>query len=54
MLGIGNTPFDLIDQFYLGWLTPTIGGLILGIILAFIDGLIFGLLFGWVYNKISK
>jgi len=54
MFGIGNVPFDLLDQFYLGWLSPTIGGLILGIVLAFVDGLIFGFLFGWVYNKISK
>lgn len=52
--GIGNTPYQLISEFYLGWLSLSIGGMILGIVLSFIDGLVCGLLFAWLYNKFVK
>lgn len=54
LLGIGNVPFDFIDQMYLGWLEPTVGGLFLGMGLAVVDGLVAGLIFAWIYNAIIK
>ncbi len=42
LVGTGSTPFNFVDQFYLGWLSPTIGGLTLGTVIAFIDGAVMG------------
>ncbi len=54
MTGMSNAPLALINGFYLGWLSPTVGGLILGIVIAFVDGLIAALIFAWLYNKIAR
>lgn len=54
MMGKGLAPFNFINQFYLGWLSPTVGGLIIGIIIGFIDGSIAGMIFAWLYNKFAK
>ena len=54
IVGVGSIPFDFADQFYLGWLSPTIlGGLVLGTVLAFIDGMIVGAICAWIYNKLA-
>jgi hypothetical protein len=52
--GIGQVPFDFIDQMYLGWLTPTIGGAVLGAAFGFVDGFVAGAIFAWLYNLIAK
>ena len=54
MVGVGMAPFQVIDQIYLGWLTPTASGLVLGIVLAIVDGFVGGAIFAWIYNKIAK
>ncbi len=54
LLGIGMVPHDLLSQFYFGWISPTIGGLILGMVLAFIDGFVIGLIFAWIHNKMAS
>jgi len=53
MLGKGMAPYNLFDQFYLGWLNVNAIGLVYGVILAFIDGFVGGAIFAWIYNKIS-
>jgi len=53
MLGKGLAPFNVVNQFYLGWLAPTIVGLIIAIVIALVDGFIFGAIFAWIYNKIK-
>ena len=54
IMGKGHTAFHVIDQYYLGLLSPNIKGLLIGIPLAFIDGSLFGLVFAWLYNKLAK
>jgi hypothetical protein len=54
MTGVSMAPYEVINGFYLGWLAPTAGGLILGAVFAFVDGFIAALIFAWLYNKISK
>jgi hypothetical protein len=54
LVGIGSTPYNFMDQMYLGWLAPTVGGAILGLVFGFCDGLISGAIFAWLYNKIVK
>ncbi len=54
MTGVSNAPLEVINGFYLGWLSPTVYGLILGAVIAFVDCLIAGLIFAWLYNKIAK
>ena len=53
ILGIGDTPFNFVDQLYLGLLKPTFFGFIYGGIFAVIDGLIGGALMALLYNKIA-
>lgn len=54
MIGKGLAPFNVINQFYLGWLAPTVFGLAMGAAVAFIDGFIAGAVFAWLYNKFVK
>lgn len=54
LVGIGSTPYNFVDEMYLGWLAPNIGGLFAGIAFGFLDGLIAGALFAWLYNKFVK
>jgi hypothetical protein len=52
--GVSMIPYELINGFYLSWLSPTVGGLILGAVIAFVDGFIAAVIFAWLYNKIAK
>lgn len=54
MTGVSMVPYEIINGFYLGWLSPTGGGLILAIIFAFIDGFVATAITAWIYNKIAK
>ena len=54
MTGVNMAPYELINGFYLSWLSPTVGGLILGAVIAFVDGFIAAVIFAWLYNKIAK
>lgn len=54
LAGVSMAPYEVINGFYLGWLSPTVGGLILGAVFAFVDGFIAALIFAWLYNRISK
>lgn len=54
MTGVSMAPYELINGFYLSWLSPTIGGLIFGTVIAFVDGFIAAVIFAWLYNKIAK
>ena len=54
MTGVSMVPYELINGFYLSWLSPTVGGLILGAVIAFVDGFIAAVIFAWLYNKIAK
>ncbi len=53
MTGKGLAPFNYISQWYLGWITPDVKGLIIGAIIGFIDAFIAGAIFSWLYNKLS-
>ncbi len=53
ILGIGDTPFNFVDQLYLGLLRPTFFGFLYGGLFAVIDGLIGGALMALLYNKIA-
>ncbi len=52
--GVSMAPYEVVNGFYLGWLSPSIGGLILGGIFAFVDGFVAAAILGWLYNKIAK
>lgn len=52
--GVGSVPYDFINQFYLGWLAPSAGGMVIGLAIGFVDGLIAGLIFAWLYNRLSR
>ena len=52
MTGHGIAPFNYVSQWYLGWITPNVVGLIIGIIIGFVDAFIAGAIFAWLYNKI--
>lgn len=54
IFGKGFLPFTVINQFYLGWLSPTPVGLVFATALALVDGFIFGAIFAWIYNRIAK
>lgn len=54
IVGIGSATYEFVDTMYLGWLEPTIGGLILGVVIGLVDGFVFGAVFAWLYNKIAK
>jgi hypothetical protein len=54
MTGTSSVPLELINGFYFGLLSPSIGGLLLGTVIAFVDGLVAALIFAWLYNKIAK
>ncbi|HPQ81358.1 MAG TPA: hypothetical protein PLZ86_06495 [bacterium] len=54
LVGVGSAPFDLIDQFYLGWMMPSYPGIALNVVLCFVDGLIAGMIFAWLYNRFAK
>ena len=54
LIGVGSVPFEFVTQFYLGLISPTIGGLILATVIAFIDGCILGAIFAWIYNKFAE
>lgn len=54
LTGVSTAPYELVNGFYLGWLSPTVGGLVLGAVFAFIDGFIAAIIFAWLYNKIAK
>jgi len=54
MIGVGDAPFNFVDQFYLGWLTPNFAGLILGTVMALVDGFVAGALFAWLYGLFAR
>ena len=53
LAGAGSVPYDLISQFYLGLVPPSIGGAFIGAVIGFIDGFIFGALLSWIYNRVA-
>lgn len=54
LVGVGSIPYNFVDQVYLGWLSPSIGGAILGLAIGFADGFVACAIFAWIYNKIAK
>jgi len=54
LIGRGLLPFNIINQFYLGWLSLQVGGIVFSLALAFVDGFIAGAVFAWLYNKFAK
>jgi len=54
LIGKGTAPFDIINQLYLGWITPDLKGLIIGVFLGFIDGAIVGAIFAWLHNAFKR
>lgn len=53
LVGKGVVPFNFVNQFYLGLLSPNVAGLIFGTVIAFIDGLVGGAIFAYLYNKLG-
>ncbi len=53
MTGRGIAPFNFISQFYLGWISPDVLGLVIGVVIGFVDASIAGAIFAWLYNKFA-
>ena len=54
MTGKGMAAFDLVNQLYLGYLTPTMFGLVIGLVIAFFDCALACALLAWMYNRCAK
>ena len=55
--GVSQAPFELINGFYLNWLSK-IGSpflsFVVALIIAFIDGFVAGVIFAWIYNRFAR
>ena len=54
MTGRGMMAFDLVNQLYLGYLTPTVPGLIIALVIVFFDCALACALLAWIYNRCAK
>lgn len=49
-----TAPYEVVRQFYWGWISQSWSGMGVGMVLGFINGAVAGLVFALVYNAVAR